>query len=159
MTKLQISLALLSGSGILLEIALTRLFSTLFFPPYVFAIISVAVLGIGLGAALATARPVWRRPSRIPFYLAATGYSALILVLTVVWTTSIDWAGALYTETDGRAEPHKAAPAIARAAAHEGATVLRSCAVRGVETSGGRVSAGRPAARSRCASRVPAQSR
>lgn len=54
---------------------------------------------------------------------------------------AVDWAGALYTETDGRAEPHKAAPAIARAAARAGATILTSCAVRGVETSGGRVSA------------------
>lgn len=54
---------------------------------------------------------------------------------------AIDWSGALYTASDGRAEPHKAAPAIARAAARAGATVLTSCAVRGVETSAGRVSA------------------
>ncbi len=51
------------------------------------------------------------------------------------------WAGALYTATDGRAEPHKATPAIARAAARSGATVLTSCAVRGIATSGGRISA------------------
>ena len=55
--------------------------------------------------------------------------------------SAIDWSGALYTATDGRAEPHKAAPAIARAAIRSGATVLTSCAVRGVETSAGRVSA------------------
>lgn len=55
--------------------------------------------------------------------------------------SALDWAGALYTETDGRAEPQKAAPAIARAAMRSGATVLTSCAVRGIETSGGRVSA------------------
>ena len=54
---------------------------------------------------------------------------------------AVDWTGALYTASDGRAEPHKAAPAIARAAARAGATVLTSCAVRGVETSAGRVSA------------------
>jgi len=95
MSKPQLSLALLSGGGILLEIALTRLFSTLFFPPYVFAIISVAVLGIGLGAALATARPAWRRPSRSRLYLTAAGYSTLILLLTVVWTAAVDWRGAL----------------------------------------------------------------
>ena len=51
------------------------------------------------------------------------------------------WAGALYTESDGRAEPQRAGPAIARAAHREGATVLTSCAVRGLETSGGKVSA------------------
>ncbi|MGI9236638.1 MAG: NAD(P)/FAD-dependent oxidoreductase [Woeseiaceae bacterium] len=54
---------------------------------------------------------------------------------------AIDWAGALYTETDGRAEPQKAAPALARASQRSGATVLTSCAVRGIETSGGSVSA------------------
>ncbi len=51
------------------------------------------------------------------------------------------WAGALYTASDARAEPAKATPAIARAAAREGATVLTNCAVRGLETEAGRVSA------------------
>lgn len=55
--------------------------------------------------------------------------------------SAIDWHGALYTENDGRAEPQKAAPALARAAERRGATVLTGCAVRGLETSGGRVSA------------------
>jgi len=50
------------------------------------------------------------------------------------------WAGALYTPSDGRAEPHKASPAIAAAAQARGATVLTECAVRGVETKGGRIS-------------------
>ncbi len=51
------------------------------------------------------------------------------------------WVGGLYTHTDGRAEPHKATPAIARAAIRAGATVLTSCAVRGLETAAGKVSA------------------
>lgn len=55
--------------------------------------------------------------------------------------SAVDWAGALYTASDGRAEPHKATPAIARAAERAGARVLTSCAVRGIETSGGKVSA------------------
>jgi len=55
--------------------------------------------------------------------------------------SAIDWAGAMVTMSDGRAEPHKAAPAIARAAERSGATVLSGCAVRGIETSGGAVSA------------------
>ena len=54
--------------------------------------------------------------------------------------SSTNWRAALYTASDGRAEPHKATPAIARAAVRAGATVLASCAVRGVETSGGNVS-------------------
>ncbi len=51
------------------------------------------------------------------------------------------WRGALYTASDGRAEPHKATPALARAAAREGATIRTACAVRGIESSAGRVSA------------------
>lgn len=54
---------------------------------------------------------------------------------------SVNWKGALFTPSDGRAEPHKAAPAIARATGRKGGTVLTSCAVRGIETGGGRVSA------------------
>lgn len=55
--------------------------------------------------------------------------------------SAIDWAGAIYTESDGRAEPHLATPAIARAAERSGAKILTSCAVRGLEKSGGSVSA------------------
>jgi len=55
--------------------------------------------------------------------------------------SALDWAGAMLTETDGRAEPHKAAPAISRAAVRSGAQVLTGCAVRGIETSAGAVSA------------------
>lgn len=54
---------------------------------------------------------------------------------------SVDWPGGLYTASDGRAEPQLAAPAIARAAGRRGAKVLSSCAVRGVETEAGHVSA------------------
>ncbi len=50
-----------------------------------------------------------------------------------------NWEGSLYTPSDGRAEPAKAAPAIARAAAARGATVLTNCAVRGLEIASGRV--------------------
>ncbi|HBK06264.1 MAG TPA: D-amino-acid oxidase [Acetobacteraceae bacterium] len=51
------------------------------------------------------------------------------------------WLAGLFTPTDGRAEPSQAAPAIAQAARRLGATILTQCAVRGVETEGGRVSA------------------
>ena len=54
--------------------------------------------------------------------------------------SSANWIGGLYTASDGRAEPHIAGPAIGRAAAREGATILTSCAVRGIESSGGAVS-------------------
>jgi glycine/D-amino acid oxidase-like deaminating enzyme len=51
------------------------------------------------------------------------------------------WAGAVLTASDGRAEPQKAAPAIAAAARRLGAVVLTGCAVRGIETAAGRVAA------------------
>ncbi|MEJ1938558.1 FAD-dependent oxidoreductase, partial [Nostoc sp. NIES-2111] len=48
--------------------------------------------------------------------------------------------GALFTASDGRAEPQNAAPAPAEAARRAGAVILTGCAVRGVETQAGRVS-------------------
>lgn len=50
-----------------------------------------------------------------------------------------DWRGGMYTASDGRAEPHTAVPAIARAAERHGATVLTACAVRGIDRQGGKV--------------------
>ncbi|PRD43655.1 D-amino-acid oxidase [Phyllobacterium phragmitis] len=50
------------------------------------------------------------------------------------------FVGGLYTATDGRAEPQLAAPAIAKAARSRGAAVMTNCAVRGFETSAGRIS-------------------
>jgi glycine/D-amino acid oxidase-like deaminating enzyme len=49
------------------------------------------------------------------------------------------WLGALWTASDGRAEPALAAPAIAEAARRLGAVILTNCAVRGVETKGGAI--------------------
>jgi glycine/D-amino acid oxidase-like deaminating enzyme len=49
------------------------------------------------------------------------------------------WAGALYTSSDGRAEPGRATAALARGARRAGAAVFSSCAVRGFELSGGRI--------------------
>jgi glycine/D-amino acid oxidase-like deaminating enzyme len=51
------------------------------------------------------------------------------------------WKGALYSPNEAQAEPQNAAPAIAGAAEALGAKILTGCAVRGVELSGGRVSA------------------
>jgi glycine/D-amino acid oxidase-like deaminating enzyme len=51
------------------------------------------------------------------------------------------WHAALYTASDARAEPQKAAAAIARAAAAAGAVLVSNCAVRDVEASNGRTSA------------------
>jgi glycine/D-amino acid oxidase-like deaminating enzyme len=50
------------------------------------------------------------------------------------------WPAALYTPSDGVAEPEHATAAIANAATRLGAAVLEHCAVRGIETEGGAVS-------------------
>jgi glycine/D-amino acid oxidase-like deaminating enzyme len=50
------------------------------------------------------------------------------------------WAGAIYTASDGKGEPQMGAPVIAGAAQQMGATILQHCAVRGLDTTGGRVS-------------------
>jgi len=47
----------------------------------------------------------------------------------------------LLTADDGRAEPALAAPALAKGARAKGAAILTNCAVRNLETKGGRVSA------------------
>ncbi|NTJ11275.1 NAD(P)/FAD-dependent oxidoreductase [Rhizobium lusitanum] len=54
--------------------------------------------------------------------------------------SQLDLKGALFTASDGRAEPQRAAPAIAEAARDKGATILTECAVRGIETAGGKIS-------------------
>ncbi len=51
------------------------------------------------------------------------------------------WQGAVYAKADGCAEPQLAAPAFARAAQRAGAFISIGDAVRGIETSAGRVSA------------------
>lgn len=50
------------------------------------------------------------------------------------------WDAALYTPSDGGAEPELATAAIAGAAQRAGATIVEHCAVRGIETSAGAVS-------------------
>ena len=53
----------------------------------------------------------------------------------------VRWAGAMYTASDGRAEPSRASAALARGAERAGARIVSSCAVRGIERAGGRVAA------------------
>jgi glycine/D-amino acid oxidase-like deaminating enzyme len=52
---------------------------------------------------------------------------------------AISWAGALWTASDMRAEPWVAVPALARAAAREGVTIIEGCAARLIDVAAGRV--------------------
>ncbi|MEJ8566991.1 NAD(P)/FAD-dependent oxidoreductase [Elongatibacter sediminis] len=49
------------------------------------------------------------------------------------------WAGAIYTPSDGRAEPSMAASAMAKSAIEKGAILVQNCAARTLSTSGGKV--------------------
>ena len=51
-----------------------------------------------------------------------------------------DWIGGVVSPNDGRAEPAVAAPALAEAARRLGVSLHQNCAVRGLDTTGGRVS-------------------
>ncbi|KEZ73243.1 D-amino acid oxidase, partial [Pseudomonas syringae pv. syringae FF5] len=55
--------------------------------------------------------------------------------------TGKPWKGGVFAPTDGIADPSRAAPAVARAIMALGSSVHQNCAVRGVETEGGRLSA------------------
>jgi len=51
------------------------------------------------------------------------------------------WKGGVHSQADGIANPGLAAPAVAKALIALGGTVLQGCAARGIETTGGAVSA------------------
>ena len=53
--------------------------------------------------------------------------------------SAVPYAGALFTPSDGRAEPALAVPAMARAAQRRGAIILENTAARGVETRAGSI--------------------
>ena len=55
--------------------------------------------------------------------------------------TATDWKAAIYQETDGGLEPPIAGPTLAEYARSIGVKIYQDCAVRGIETSGGKVSA------------------
>lgn len=52
---------------------------------------------------------------------------------------TVRWAGAVYTPSDGRAEPSKAASAIAKASMAKGAKIIENCAVRTLSMAGGKI--------------------
>ncbi|EKN46858.1 MULTISPECIES: NAD(P)/FAD-dependent oxidoreductase [Pseudomonas syringae group] len=55
--------------------------------------------------------------------------------------TGKQWKGGVFASSDGTADPSRAAPAVARAIKALGSTVHQGCAVRGIETEAGRLSA------------------
>ena len=91
LSRRNLSLSLLSGASLLLELALTRLFSAVYYPPYVFAILSLAILGIGLGAGAAAWRPALRREAYQGLY--TIGAAILAIVIPLAFTLALPLQG------------------------------------------------------------------
>ena len=83
--------AILSASALLLEIALTRLFSLVFFPPYVFLILSVAIFGIGIGAAIAALRPAFAQRIGLARGSLGAALSAIALLVFAISGGALEW--------------------------------------------------------------------
>lgn len=86
-SSIKLFIALLSAGGILLEITLTRVLSTLYYPPSVYAVLSLAILGIGLGAGLATASKRLRIIEALPIYAVLAGFSTFALIFAILLTS------------------------------------------------------------------------
>ena len=84
-----VGLGIITGTSLFLEVTLTRYLSVLYFPPYVFTVISLAILGIGLGAALATWRAELRSGAYLTSYTLLAGLSTLLLIAYTVLLAQI----------------------------------------------------------------------
>ena len=84
--RVLVGTALLSAGSLLLEVASTRVLSVLYVQSYVFLLLSVAVLGIGLGAALATLLPSLRREATLPLGSSLSALSAFALCVLLAIT-------------------------------------------------------------------------
>ncbi len=85
-----LAVALTSFTGLILEIALTRLLSILFFYNYVFVILSVAMLGIGVGAAVVHQWQTWANSRRLGWLALAAGGSVAGVALMIAALVGVD---------------------------------------------------------------------
>ncbi len=90
-----LGIGLTSASGILLEVALTRLYSVILFYHFVFAVVSIAVAGLAIGAILShclgLSDGAWHAYCQSQSYLAAAGGASVAIVLAgVTWVTPGD---------------------------------------------------------------------
>ncbi|MEE9254327.1 MAG: FAD-binding oxidoreductase [Pseudomonadales bacterium] len=69
----------------------------------------------------------------------ATEVLSVDQVLNFVPGLKGDFVGAIYSPTDGQADPHRAVQALARAAAAHGVSVREQCAVEAIQMNGGGV--------------------
>ncbi len=86
------------------------------------------------------AKEKWHRENAVAFGLDSKLLSSGE-VAAVAPNSSLKWTGAMYTASDGRAEPFIAVPAMAKAFQSLGGQIFTSCAARSFETSAGAISA------------------
>ncbi|MCA9835814.1 MAG: class I SAM-dependent methyltransferase [Trueperaceae bacterium] len=81
-----IALSLLSLTSLFLEISFTRVLSALLIQSYVFLVLSLAVLGISLGAALVALFPRLAGYERLELFIQLAALSTLVLALFLWWS-------------------------------------------------------------------------
>lgn len=81
-SSLLASTFLLTAGSLLFEVSLTRQLSLVHHSGFVFAVLSVALLGLGIGAALAAVRPGLRSRGMLGTWLALACVSALLVTFT-----------------------------------------------------------------------------
>lgn len=83
-------------------------------------------------------RENWYREQAIPHDLSTQLLSGSD-AQKITPNSPFQWIGGTITPDDGRAEPHLAVPAIARAAQKMGVQIFQNCAVRGYEKQAGKI--------------------
>lgn len=91
---LLLATAAVSGTVMVLEITLTRVFSAFLNSHYVFMVLAVALLGLGMGAALCTVtQPQWKRePPRMPMpslWQVCWGTGVMLIVVMLLLTQTV----------------------------------------------------------------------
>ena len=92
MNRALAAIAVMSCASLLLELALTRLFSVVLFYHFAFLAISVALLGLGAGGVFAHVRREWLQRwsiSRLGSFLCLINAVLIVIVLEVVLHSSI----------------------------------------------------------------------
>src|SRR5436190_14782115 len=90
--RLPLIIGIISCASLLLELALTRLFSVVLFYHFAFLAISVALLGLGAGGVFAHVRREWLQRwsiSQLGSVLALANALLIVLVLEVLLHSSI----------------------------------------------------------------------
>lgn len=85
--SLRVGVALMAAGGLLLELSLLRVLSALYAHSYVYVILSIALLGNGLGAAMAIVRP----PQVLASWVIAAGAAAFLLAPLLPWAAVRGW--------------------------------------------------------------------